>query len=188
MNKEYIQWLVVKKNEVVWRGWYFIQRGQGCPLWARDTEERPEGSERGGQEDNRSGVFQTVGTVMAKPLSSSALGGTSQKDRTAGVTGGRTAGPQDHSLTQTGWAPPVNCGVEGETWRNNPSLQGRIMPTGDPGHRFLEEWLGGIREKNAKWTEGECKGARRDCAPVSLECLRRYKRKWNCSLTLMHGW
>ena len=47
------------------------------------------------------GVFQTVGTVSIKPLSSSVLGGASQKDKRAGVRKGGTVGPCDHLLTET---------------------------------------------------------------------------------------
>lgn len=48
------------------------------------------------------GVFQTVGTVSVKPLSSSVLGGASQKARTAAVREGGTVGPvTTHSLKHT---------------------------------------------------------------------------------------
>lgn len=108
------------------------------------------------------GVFQTVGTVSIKPLSSSVLGGASQKDRTAGVREGGAVGPCDHLLTETHWAPPVSYEAKEETSRSNPALKEETHPLVTQDTESRKNYLGGARQNSANWAEGGHKGVRRD--------------------------
>lgn len=132
------------------------------------------------------GVFQTVGTVSIKPLSSSVLGGASQKDRTAGVREGGTVGPCDHLFTEKH--------TEHLLWAMRPrkKQQGAIQPWR---RKHTHSWLRTQNPGRITWGEQdrivqtELKEDTKESGeiPVAWEHLRRYRRKWKCSLILKGG-
>lgn len=179
-------WPVVSDNKKQsWLGgwWYFIQSGQGGPLWGGDTEQRPGGSEGESQADNGEQRVPDSWEQWAPSLWAAVCSEEHQR-RTAGLR-----------LEKAGQWDPVTTHSLKHTLSTSCELcsQGRnIKKQSQPCRKKHTHWRlrtqnhGRIPGGNERIMQNELKENVKESGeiPVAWEHLRRYRRKWKRSLTL----